>query len=155
MWLRRKELHLTKAWVDPIHGSCYFARTLPRLRDLRVGVRALGAAGLLAAAVSGCGPLEYLNQVGGKAARAVADAKAAGAERHAPYEYTSAVEYLHKAREEAGYAEYQVAIDYGRRAEEFALRAQALAEEKSRSGAATELPAAPGRAPSAAVGDSP
>jgi hypothetical protein len=115
-------------------------------------VRALGAAGLLAAAVTGCGPLEYLNQVSGKATRAVAAAKAMGGDRYAPYEYTSAVEYLHKAREEAGYAEYQVAIDYGRRAEEFALRARALAEEKSASPSGTE--AHPG-APPPAVGDSP
>jgi hypothetical protein len=115
-------------------------------------VRALGAAGLLASAVWGCGPLEYLNQVTGKAARAVAAAKATGGDRYAPYEYTAAVEYLHKAREEGGYAEYQVAIDYGRRAEEFALRARALAEEKAATRPATEPVSG---TPSPAGGDSP
>ena len=74
--------------------------------------------------------MEYLNQVSGKAAGAVAAAKQANAEQYAPYEYTAAVEYLHKAREEAGYAEYQVAIAYGRRAEELATRARAIASAK-------------------------
>jgi hypothetical protein len=79
----------------------------------------------------GCGPIEYVNQVNGKSARAVAAAKQAGGERHAPYEYTSAVEYLHKAREEGSYAQYQVALEYGRRSEEFALKARAIADETS------------------------
>jgi hypothetical protein len=77
----------------------------------------------------------------------VADAKLAGGERHAPYEYTAAVAYLHKAREEGGYAEYQVAIEYGRRAEDLAIKARAIADEKggpsaAGDGAATEPPAA-------------
>lgn len=73
--------------------------------------------------------MEYLGQVRNKAARAVAEAKQAGAERSAPYEYTSAVEYLNKAREEAGQAEYQIAVEYGRRSEDFAHRARAIAEQ--------------------------
>jgi hypothetical protein len=77
-------------------------------------------------AVVGCGPVEYLNQVGNKAASAVSAAKLAQAERYAPYEYTAAEEYLHKAREEAGHAEYQDAIEYGRKAEELANRARAI-----------------------------
>ena len=47
-------------------------------------------------------------------------AKLAQADRYAPYEYTAAEEYLHKAREEGGHAEYQDAIEYGRRSEELA-----------------------------------
>ncbi len=74
--------------------------------------------------------MEYLNQVSSKASGAVAAAKQANADRFAPYEYTAAVQYLNKAREEGGYAEYQIAIDYGRRAEELAIRARAIAEEK-------------------------
>lgn len=73
-----------------------------------------------------CGPVGYLQQVHGKARDAVAAAKRAGAEQAAPYEYTSAVEYLKKAEEEGDHAEYQVAIEYGRRSENFAKRAQAL-----------------------------
>lgn len=115
-----------------------------RLRHLGVGARALGAAGLALAvgSVLGCGPIEYGSQVSSRAARAVADAKQAGAEQHAPYEYTAAVEYLHKAREEGGYAEYQVAIEYGRQAEEFATTARAIADEKGGPSTA-RAPAAP------------
>jgi hypothetical protein len=83
----------------------------------------------VASVVLGCGPVEYLGQVRHKAARAVAEAKQAGAERSAPYEYTSAVQYLNKAREEAGQAEYQIAVEYGRRSEDFAHRARAIAEQ--------------------------
>jgi hypothetical protein len=78
----------------------------------------------------GCGPVEYINQVGNKAASAVSAAKLASAERYAPYEYTAAEEYLHKAREEAGHAEYQDAIEYGRKAEELANRARAITVER-------------------------
>jgi hypothetical protein len=76
---------------------------------------------------SGCGPIEYINQVGNKAASAVSAAKLASADRYAPYEYTAAEEYLHKAREEAGHAQYQDSIDYGRKSEELANRARAIA----------------------------
>ncbi len=93
-----------------------------------------------AALVTGCGPIEYINQVGNKAASAVSAAKAADAERWAPYELTAAEEYLHKAREEAGHAEYQDAIDYGKKSEELANRARAIAV--SRSGPASAAPAA-------------
>jgi hypothetical protein len=82
---------------------------------------------------AGCGPIEYTHQVTGNAARAVAEAKAANAEQLAPYEYTSAVAYFDKAREEGGYAAYQIAINYGHRAEDFAVRARAIAETKAAS----------------------
>ena len=90
----------------------------------------------------GCGPVEYINQVGNKAASAVSAAKLASAERYAPYEYTAAEEYLHKAREEAGHAEYGDAIEYGRKAEELANRARAITVERmaKESAAATYVP---------------
>ena len=96
----------------------------------------------LLASVSGCGPVEYISQVGNKAASAVSAAKLAQADRYAPYEYTAAEEYLHKAREEAGHAEYQDAIEFGRKAEEYANRARAisvakLAEKPSKSSKVT------------------
>jgi hypothetical protein len=81
------------------------------------------AAGFL----GGCGPVEYINQVSFKAASALAAAKEAQADRYAPYEYTAAEAYLHKAREEAAYAQYQDSIEYGRKAEEQAHRARAIA----------------------------
>jgi Domain of unknown function (DUF4398) len=92
-----------------------------------------------------CGPVEYIGQVTRRAASEVAAAKTAGADRIAPYEYTAAVEYLHKAREEAGYADFQAAIRFGKKSEALAKRAQELA----RAGAPPAVgPGAPGTAPS-------
>lgn len=93
------------------------------------------------AVAAGCGPIEYLGQVTGKASGAVAAAKAAGAERYAPYEMTAAESYLAKAQEEAGYAEYQVAIELGRKAEAMAVRARAKALEKEDKGRGAGPPA--------------
>jgi hypothetical protein len=84
----------------------------------------------MACLLSGCGPVEYISQVGNKASAAVSAAKLAQADRYAPYEYTAAEEYLHKAREEAGHAQYQDSIDYGRKAEELANRARAISTAK-------------------------
>ena len=112
------------AVIDRSPTSCYRP---PRLRILRSvpTVAVLAVAPLL-----GCGPVEYISQVGNRASSAVSAAKLAQADRYAPYEYTAAEEYLHKAREEGGYAEYQVAIEYGRRAEDLANRARAIAISK-------------------------
>jgi hypothetical protein len=96
--------------------------------------------------------------VGVKAAGAVSAAKLAQADRYAPYEYTAAEEYLHKAREEAGYAEYQDAIEFGRKAEELANRGRAIAvaklsESAGASSAATPATGARTPAPSARTED--
>ena len=88
----------------------------------------LGVASFFAAAGAvGCGPVGYLQQVQGRARQAVSEARQAGADRAAPYEFTAAVEYLKKAEEEGDHAEYQVAIEYGRQAESFAQRARKIA----------------------------
>lgn len=47
-------------------------------------------------------------------------AEAAEAEKYAPYEYTAAKAYLHKAREEQGYADFGAAIEYAFKAQELA-----------------------------------
>jgi hypothetical protein len=88
----------------------------------------------LALLAPGCGPIEYLNQVTRKASQAVAEAQKADAERWAPYEYWGAVEYLHKAREEAGYADFGVAIELGKKATDLATQARSLAIERAASG---------------------
>ena len=87
----------------------------------------------LALLAPGCGPIEYLNQVARKAATAVAEAQEAHAERWAPYEYWSAVEYLHKAREEGGYSDFEVAVEFARKAQTFAQQARDLARERASS----------------------
>ena len=85
----------------------------------------------LALLAPGCGPIEYLNQITRKASQAVAEAKKADAERWAPYEYWGALEYLHKAREEGGYADFQAAIKLGKKAEDLAREARTLAIERA------------------------
>jgi hypothetical protein len=88
----------------------------------------------------GCGPVNYISQVSFKASSAVEAARAAQAERYAPYEYTSAVEYLHKAKEEAGYADHQAAVRFGQKAEEMAEKAKKLALEASKGKGDNESP---------------
>ena len=97
------------------------------------------------ALVAGCGPVEYINQVGIKAASAVSAAKLAQADRYAPYEYTAAEEYLHKAREEASYAEYEEAIEFGRKAEELANKGRAMAVARLSQGGGASSAATPAR----------
>ena len=135
-------------------GVCYFAPTLRGLRDLTPGpqvvfanARALPALrgmrrlvmGVVVASAA-CGPVGYL-KVQARAREAVTEARNMGGERAAPYEYTAAVEYFKKAEEEGDHAAYQVAIDYGRRAEDFAKRATAAAHRSA--GAPGAVPAPP------------
>mgnify|MGYP001351148654 FL=1 len=47
--------------------------------------------------VAACGPIEYVSTVTRTATSAVDEARAVDAERLAPYWWTRAVEYLHKA----------------------------------------------------------
>lgn len=132
------------AVIDRIVASWYGPRALRRQRDLRAGALAVGALVLLATSLtSGCGPIEYINQVGVKAAGAVSAAKLAQADRYAPYEYTAAEEYLHKAREEAAYAEYEDAIEFGRKAEELANKGRAIAVTKLSQSASASSVATP------------
>ena len=138
--LRRAELDSAHA-IDRAGGSCYRRAELRRVRTLPTG-RLVPLLAPLLVSLWGCGPVEYINQVGNKAASAVSAAKLASAERYAPYEYTAAEEYLHKAREEAGHAEYGDAIEYGRKAEDLANRARAITVERmaKESAAATYVP---------------
>ncbi len=45
----------------------------------------------------------------------------------APYEYFSALEYLHKAREEVGYSDYEAAVEFAREARILARKARDIA----------------------------
>ena len=140
--------------LTALAGVCYGAPTLRRFGDLTFGPQALtglrlpsrqrsrsagrgGGRGVLSvivlavAMLAGCGPIGYMQQVHRRASEAVEEARRAGAESAAPYEYTSAVAYLAKAREEGAEAEYGNAIELGRRAEELAHQARAIAGRTS------------------------
>ena len=142
--------------IDQLNASCYRRAGLRRVRTLPTG-RLVPLLAPLLVSLWGCGPVEYINQVGNKAASAVSAAKLASAERYAPYEYTKATEYLHKAREEAGHAEYEDAIEYGRKAEEYANRARAITVERmaKESAAAPYQPKTQNEEPKAAPPEDP
>jgi hypothetical protein len=94
-----------------------------------------------------CGPIEYISQVTLRADNELAAARAAGAEKYAPYEYTAAVEYLHKAREEEGYARHQVAIRFGKKAWQMARKAKKIALTWAGSEPSPEGPIDPSASP--------
>jgi hypothetical protein len=85
---------------------------------------------LLFSCAGGCGPIEYISVVTFEASKAVQEAKASRAPDLAPYEYTAAVEYLHKAREVGGYARYHDAIEFGKKARDYGHVAVKLSRER-------------------------
>lgn len=91
----------------------------------RPHVRALA---LVFSFLLGCGPVAYLKEVTSRAAVALTQARVDGAEQSAPYEMTKARLYYDKAREDAGHAYFQNAIDWGRRSQDCSRRASALAK---------------------------
>ncbi len=87
-----------------------------------------GLVGSLLAA--SCGPvasLAYMN----KAGVSIELAKSAGADTLAIYEYTTAVEYYQKAKEENGYSDFVAAEKYAKIAHEQAMVARERAEALS------------------------
>ncbi|MBX3268876.1 MAG: DUF4398 domain-containing protein [Sandaracinaceae bacterium] len=88
----------------------------------------------LAAAVTAfaaCGPSLYTFNVI-PASQAVEQARQANAPDHAPYEFFIAEAYLDKAREEAAEANYQDAVRFAERANEFGTKARDLARRRMR-----------------------
>ncbi len=79
---------------------------------------------LTVAVFSGCGVARSTSAIV-EARHEYEAAKQVDAGKRAPYEYTLGVEYLRKAKEEAGYSDYQVA-------ERLAKRAQAWLQEARR-----------------------
>lgn len=77
-------------------------------------VRGWILATVLAVIATACGPIAYVNEVTRRAQTSVANAKAANAEKLAPYYYTRAVQYLHQARVAAARADFQGANRFGR-----------------------------------------
>ncbi len=86
----------------------------------------------LAGLCGGCGPIGYLAIVTRDANRAVLAARAAGAPRAAPYEWTAATLYLERSHELAGYARWQESLALARRASSLAQAAAARARQERR-----------------------
>lgn len=87
---------------------------------------------LVLVALAGCGPIQSTSALI-DADVELEGARAAGAATNATYEFTSAEAYLHKAREKAGYAQYEASASYAARARELAqaARKKALATSNS------------------------
>ena len=61
-------------------------------------------------------------------------ARTAQADKLAPYEWTAATLYFAKSKEEVGYSDFEQAVDYGKKAVEFATRARDAARSSVASG---------------------
>ena len=89
-------------------------------------------AGLVGLA-AGCGPVESTSVIlDAEAACAKAEVEHAEKVPEAAYYYYAATQYLDKAKEEQGYADFEIAIDYGRKAKELAEKARSIAIAKSK-----------------------
>jgi hypothetical protein len=97
-------------------------------------------------AMSGCGPAlsSYLITTAGAD---LEGARAAGADKYAIYEYTAATLYLHKAREEASFADFGPAIDYASRADELAKKGIEKAQREKMAPTPEAAPVSPVVAP--------
>ena len=71
----------------------------------------------------GCGPIQSTSYLLDTETMLEA-ARTAQADKLAPYEWTAANLYLAKAKEEVGYSDFEQAVDYGKKAVNFATRAR-------------------------------
>ncbi|HZH03904.1 MAG TPA: DUF4398 domain-containing protein [Myxococcaceae bacterium] len=97
---------------------------------------------LMGLALGACGPVQSTSHLVDADVQLQA-ARTARAEQYAPYEWTAANLYLHKAREEVGYSDYDAAVSFARKATRFATEARQKALAANRS-----APAAEGLSPS-------
>jgi hypothetical protein len=95
------------------------------------------AASLVLGALLACGPVQSTAFLIDADAQLEA-ARAAGAEKRAPYEWTAANLYLHKAREEVGKSEYDYAMQFAGKASAYASRARAAAVAAGKRGSGDE-----------------
>ena len=89
------------------------------------------ALSLAVPSLSGCGGVYYSINVGSASSR-VEQARAAGAEHLAPYEYYYAKAHLQQAQIEASEASYSDAAAYADTAEEYAQKAIDIAQSAQR-----------------------
>ena len=94
-----------------------------------------------AGALAGCGPLKSTSHLLDAEVQIQA-ARTAGAEKLAPYEWTAANLYIHKAREEVSFSDYQAGVDFSVKASRFAneAREKAMAVANSEDAAASSSP---------------
>jgi len=102
---------------------------------------------IVLALLTACGPVAYVSDVTRKASDRVEHARQAEADKYAPYQWTRAKEYLHKARERAAYADYQGANRFGRLATEAADLAEQQAVEAKKDPSKRPLDLKPDVAP--------
>lgn len=81
----------------------------------------------MVALACGCGPIQSSTLIVDAAAE-LAAAKTANADAAAPFEYVAAEEYLHKAREEQSYADFQLAVAYAEKSRDCSRVARTRAE---------------------------
>jgi hypothetical protein len=86
------------------------------------------ALALIALIATACGPLAYVNEVTRRASTSVDAARAAQADKYAPYYWTRATQYLHQARVKAAKSDWEGANRFGRLATEAADLALSNAE---------------------------
>jgi hypothetical protein len=85
-------------------------------------------------AASACGPIVYVSDVTRKATTSVDEARAAQADKHSPYYWTRATQYLHQAKVLAAHADFQGANRFGRLAAEAAEKATAESQAAATKG---------------------
>jgi len=73
-----------------------------------------------------------------KASSSVEAAKAVNADKYAPYYYTRAVEYFHRAKHEAAHSDYQAANRFGELSYKAADMAKKVAVQRARDGEVPE-----------------
>lgn len=84
-------------------------------------------------AFSGCGPVTTASVIS-DAEHDISEVKSLDGEKNAPYEYTKAASYLHKAKELQGHGLYEQASTYARRSRlmsEKAVEVARLAQERN------------------------
>lgn len=82
------------------------------------------------AVASGCGPVTYVSRITFSATGELASAKASKSDNMAPYEYTAASEYHRRAQELAGYARFQDANAFAKKAGEHAVASKQVAQKR-------------------------
>ena len=91
--------------------------------------------------------MTYVSEVTRKASDAVEAARAVHADKYAPYWWTRATQYLHKAHEVAAHADFQGANRFGRLATEAANKATEEAAIAARDPSRRRLDVPPDVAP--------